>query len=72
MLIDYIRDYRRYGADSGVFVSCDCDCRTLDNEDWERQLEEITGSIVILLMKVIAFYLHRGLQSLYSNLIIIL
>ena len=48
MLIDYIRDYRRYGADSGVFVSCDCDCRTLDNEDWERQLEEITGSIVFI------------------------
>ena len=64
VLIDYIRDYRRYGADSGVFVSCDCDCRTLDNEDWEEAL--------YLLMKVIAFYLHRGLQSLYSNLIIIL
>ena len=48
VLIDYIRDYRRYGADSGVFVSCDCDCRTLDNEDWERQLEEITGSIVFI------------------------
>ena len=28
VLIDYIRDYRRYGADSGVFVSCDCDCIT--------------------------------------------
>lgn len=48
VLIDYIRDYRRYGADSGVFVSCDCDCRTLDNEDWERQLKEITGSIVFI------------------------
>ena len=71
MLIDYIRDYRRYGADSGVFVSCDCDCRTLDNEDWERQLEEITGSIVFI-DEGNRFYLHRGLQSLYSNLIIIL
>lgn len=29
VLIDYIRDYRRYGADSGVFVSCDCDWQNL-------------------------------------------
>ena len=33
VLIDYIRDYRRYGSESGVMVSCDRECRTLDNED---------------------------------------
>ena len=38
VLIELIRDYRRYGSDSGVFVSCDRDCRTIDNEDWERQI----------------------------------
>lgn len=48
LLIDLIREYRRYGADSGVFISCDCDCRTLDHEDWERQLEEISGSIIFI------------------------
>lgn len=46
VLIDLIRDYRRYGSDSGVFLSCDRECRTVDNEDWERQLEEISNSII--------------------------
>lgn len=48
VLIDLIRDYRRFGMDSGVFLSCDCPCRTIDNEDWERQIEEITGSIIFI------------------------
>ena len=48
VLIDLIRDYRRYGSDSGVFLSCDCECRTIDNEDWERQIEEISNSIIFI------------------------
>lgn len=48
VLIDLIRDYRRYGSDSGVFLSCDCECRTIDNEDWERQIEETSGSIIFI------------------------
>lgn len=48
MLIDYIRDYRRYGSESGVMVSCDRECRTLDNEDWEMQLKRITNSIIFI------------------------
>lgn len=48
VLIDLIRDYRRYGADSGVSLSCDCTCRTIDNEEWERQLEEASKSIIFL------------------------
>lgn len=48
VLIDLIRDYRRYGADSGVQVSCDCACRTIDDEDWERQVQEISGSIIFI------------------------
>lgn len=48
VLIDLIRDYRRYGADSGVFLSCDCACRTIDNEDWERQFEETSNSIIFM------------------------
>lgn len=43
VLIDLIREHRRYGTDSGVSVSCDRECRTLDHEDWARQLEEISG-----------------------------
>lgn len=48
VLIDLIREYRRYGADSGVFLSCDCECKTIDNEDWERQIEETTNSIIFI------------------------
>ena len=48
VLIDLIRDYKRYGADSGVFLSCDCACRTIDNEDWERHIEEISDSIIFI------------------------
>lgn len=48
VLIDYIRDYGRYGSESGVMVSCDRECRTLDNEDWEMQLKRITNSIIFI------------------------
>ena len=48
VLIDLIRDYRRYGSDSGVFLSCDCECRTIDTEDWERQLKEVSNSIIFI------------------------
>ena len=48
VLIELIRDYRRYGSDSGVFLSCDRDCRTIDNEDWERQISEISDSIIFI------------------------
>ena len=48
VLIELIRDYRRYGSDSGVFVSCDRDCRTIDNEDWARQISEISDSIIFI------------------------
>lgn len=48
VLIDLIRDYRRYGMDSGVFLSCDRECRTIDNEDWERQIAETSNSIIFI------------------------
>lgn len=48
VLIDLILEHRRYGADSGVFLSCDCECKTIDNEDWERQIEETTNSIIFI------------------------
>lgn len=48
VLINFIREYRRYGADSGVFVSCDRECKTIDNEDWERQIEETSNSIIFI------------------------
>ena len=48
VLIDLIREYRRYGADSGVSVSCSCACRTLDEEEWAYQLGRISKSIIFI------------------------
>lgn len=48
VLIDLIRDYRRYGEESGVMLSCDRECRTIDDEDWERQIGEISDSIIFI------------------------
>lgn len=48
VLIDLIRDYKRFGSDSGVFLSCDCECKTIDNEDWEKQIEETVNSIIFI------------------------
>lgn len=48
ILIDLIREHRRYGSDSGVSVSCGCSCRNLDNEDWEYQLKGISESIIFI------------------------
>lgn len=48
VLIELIRDYRRYGSDSGVILSCDRECRIIDNEDWERQISEISNSIIFI------------------------
>lgn len=48
VLIDLIREYRKYGSDSGIFLSCDCDCKTIDSEDWERQIKESEKSILFI------------------------
>ena len=61
VLIDLIHDYGRYGADSGVFLSCDCPCKVIDSEDWERQIEETTGT---------ASSFQRSLRSSSRDLII--
>lgn len=48
VLIELIREFRRYGSDSGVLVSCDRECRTIDDENWERQISEIADSIIFI------------------------
>ena len=58
VLMELIRDYRRYGADSGVQVSCDCECRTIENEDWERTIQEASPCI---------FFIDEGNRFLYTK-----
>lgn len=48
VLIELIREYRKFGSDSGVLVSCDRECRTIDDENWERQISEIADSIIFI------------------------
>ena len=51
VLIDLIHDYGRYGADSGVFLSCDCPCKVIDSEDWEMKDRRNNRKHYFLLMK---------------------
>ena len=44
VLIDLIHDYGRYGADSGVFLSCDCPCKVID-----RSLHSLCRDLIITL-----------------------
>lgn len=66
VLMELIRDYRRYGADSGVQVSCDCECRTIENEDWERTIQEASPCIFSLMRETV-FYIRKTLPELYSS-----
>lgn len=70
VLMELIRDYRRYGADSGVQVSCDCECRTIENEDWERTIQEASPCIFFI-DEGNRFYIRKTLPELYSSRIII-
>jgi hypothetical protein len=47
VLIDLIREYKRYGKDSGVNVSCDCPCVTVD-DDWESKILNTHSSIIFI------------------------
>ncbi len=71
VLIDMIREYRRYGSDSGVTVSCDRICKTLDNEDWEYQLNHLYGEITdkdgVASQYVITEDSNAGYEFLHMN-----
>ncbi|MDO4437822.1 MAG: hypothetical protein Q4B77_07750 [Coriobacteriaceae bacterium] len=47
-LIDLIQQYEELGESSGVTINCDVDCRVLSGRNWQRDLEEIDGSIVFI------------------------
>ena len=67
VLIDLIHDYGRYGADSGVFLSCDCPCKVIDSEDWERKIEETTGSIIFIDERKIASSFSKKFAQLVQG-----
>jgi hypothetical protein len=47
VLIDLVREYKRYGKDSGVNVSCDCPCITVD-DDWDIKIKNAHSSIIFI------------------------
>lgn len=47
-LLDLIAQYDEMGVASGVVVNCDVPCRVLSGRNWERDLSEISGSIVFI------------------------
>ena len=47
-LYDMIRDYNRYGKNSGVSVSCDRDIFALDDKNWADFIEKHPGSIIVI------------------------
>ena len=47
-LVGMLRDYEQLGAQSGVTVSCDKECRVLAGRSWEEVLRTINDSIVFI------------------------
>lgn len=47
-LVNMIRSYSNYGTDSGITLMCDKECVVLEGRHWEKQLDNITNSIVFI------------------------
>ena len=57
-LINMIRDYNDRGPESGVNISCDVPCETVNGRRWERELSMIEDSIV---------FMDEGNEFIYSK-----
>lgn len=47
-LFEMVREYNRYGRDSGVSVSCDREVLALEGDDWERVLTKTQNKVVFI------------------------
>lgn len=47
-LISLIRDYNKEGINSGVKLNCEKQCKVLNHEAWQEQLDKIEDSIVFI------------------------
>lgn len=47
-LYDMIREYNRFGKNSGVTISCDRDVIAIDGDDWEEDIKKHPGSIIVI------------------------
>ena len=47
-LVSMVDTYDRLGSDSGIDISCDKRCLTLNNSNWEAVLDSIKDSIIFI------------------------
>lgn len=47
-LYDMIHEYNRFGKNSGVSISCDRKLIAFDSDDWENELDKISGAIIVI------------------------
>ena len=47
-LFDMIREYNRFGKQSGVSVSCDAELIAVDGDNWEKEIHTRPGSIIVV------------------------
>ena len=47
-LVEMIREYEELGPDSGIELQCEKDCVVLSGRQWEKQLSDISQSIVFI------------------------
>ena len=47
-LVEMIREYEELGPDSGIELQCEKDCVVLSGRQWEKQLADLSQSIVFI------------------------
>ena len=47
-LVEMIREYEELGPDSGIELQCEKDCVVLSGRQWEKQLSDLSQSIVFI------------------------
>ena len=47
-LVEMIREYEELGLDSGIELQCEKDCVVLSGRQWEKQLSDLSQSIIFI------------------------
>jgi ABC-type glutathione transport system ATPase component len=47
-LFDMIREYNRYGKESGVSISCDRELLAIEGDRWEENIQSNPGIIIVI------------------------
>ncbi|MCD7812884.1 MAG: translation initiation factor 2 [Lachnospiraceae bacterium] len=47
-LVNMIRDYNTFGADSGIVLNCDRNCVVVEGVEWKKRILELTDAIIFI------------------------